>query len=228
MSVYNNKNREIPGRLIIVEGVDGSGKSTQIRLLEKWFRYMGLPVFFTEWNSSETVKEITSKGKKKALLTPTTFSLLHATDFADRYERHILPLLRAGYIVLADRYIYTLLAREAVRGISRRWSHNLFSFAIVPDLVFYLDVTPEELVHRVFQKNAYLDYYESGADMGLADDMFESFMKYQAMIAKEFRNMQKRYNLVIIDGNRSIPETNADLQKRIDAFLESARPSRAL
>jgi dTMP kinase len=123
--------------------------------------------------------------------------------------------------VLADRYIYTLLAREAVRGLARRWSHNLFSFAIVPDLVYYLDVEPEELVHRVFQKNAYLDYYESGSDMGLSDDMFESFLKYQAMIAKEFRRMQKRYNLVIINGNRSIQEINADLQKRIDAYLES-------
>ena len=225
MKSYDKK--EMPGRLIIVEGVDGSGKSTQIHLLEKWFRYMGLPVFFTEWNSSETVKEITSKGKKKALLTPVTFSLLHATDFADRYERHILPLLRAGYIVLADRYIYTLLAREAVRGISRRWSHNLLSFALVPDLVFYLDVEPEELVHRVFQKNAYLDYYESGSDMGLADDMFESFLKYQAMIAKEFRKMQARYNLVIVNGNRSIEEINADLQKRIDTYLQSVR-TRAL
>ena len=209
------------GKLIIVEGVDGSGKSTQIRLLEKWLRYVGIPVFFTEWNSSEQVKEIISKGKKRNLLTPTTFSLLHATDFAARYERNIFPLLRAGYIVLADRYIYTLMARDAVRDMNRRWSYQLFGFAIVPDLVFYLDVDPEELVHRVFQKNTFLDYYESGADLGLSDDMYESFMIYQRMIAKEFRRMQKRYNLLIIDGNRQISEVNADLQKWIDHFLGS-------
>ena len=114
------KTGQINGKLIIVEGVDGSGKSTQIRLLEKWLKHLRVPVFFTEWNSSETVKEITSKGKKKGLLTPTTFSLLHATDFADRYERHIFPLLRAGYVVLADRYVYTAFARDVVRGCHPR------------------------------------------------------------------------------------------------------------
>ena len=183
---------DVPGKLIVVEGIDGSGKSTQIHLLEKWLRFRKLSVFMTEWNSSETVKEITSKGKKKGRLTPTTFSLLHATDFADRYERNIFPLLRAGYIVLADRYIFTLMARDSVRGISRTWSHNLFGFALIPDLVYYLDVNPATLVHRVFEKNSYLDYYESGADMGLSEDMFESFLKYQAMLGKEFRRMQKR------------------------------------
>lgn len=148
-------------------------------------------------------------------------SLFYAADFADQLENKIMPALRAGYVVLADRYIYTLMARDAVRGMSRRWSHQLFGFAIVPDLVFYLDVNPEELVHRVFQKNTFLDYYESGADLGLSDDMYKSFMIYQRMIAKEFRRMQKRYNLVIVDGNRSISEVNADLQKRIDHFLSS-------
>ncbi|MGI0019247.1 MAG: dTMP kinase, partial [Nitrososphaera sp.] len=131
--------------------------------------------------------------------------------------------VKGRLIVLADRYIYTMMAREAVRGISRRWSHNLFSFAVTPDLVYYLDVRPEELVHRVFQKIAYLDYYESGADMGLSDDMFESFLAYQRMIAGEFRRMQKRYSLVIIDGNRPVQEINADLSKRIDEFLSSSK-----
>ncbi|HZT35698.1 MAG TPA: hypothetical protein VFA15_07250, partial [Nitrososphaera sp.] len=122
-------------------------------------------------------------------------------------------------VVLADRYIYTLMARDAVRGISKKWSHDLYGFALVPDLVFYLDVDANELVHRVFQKNTFLDYYESGADLGLSDDMFESFMIYQKMIGKQFHRMQERYNLILINGNRSIQEINSDLQARIDQFL---------
>src|SRR5580693_6998554 len=125
------------GRLIVVEGIDGSGKSTQLHLLDKWLRHLGQLVFSTEWNSSEVVKEITSKGKKKALLTPTTFSLLHATDFCDRYERNVLPLLRAGYIVLADRYIYTAFARDVVRGCSSHWVRKVYGFAKKPDITFY-------------------------------------------------------------------------------------------
>ena len=129
---------EIKGKLIVVEGIDGSGKSTQIRLVGKWLKSKLIPVFMTEWNSSELVKEITSKGKKKNRLTPTTFSLLHATDFADRYERNIFPLLRAGYIVLADRYVYTAYARDIVRGCSPKWIQKVYDFAVKPDAVFYL------------------------------------------------------------------------------------------
>ena len=134
------------GRLIVVEGIDGSGKSTQLHLLDKWLRHLGLLVFNTEWNSSEVVKEITSKGKKKALLTPTTFSLLHATDFADRYERNVAPLLRAGYFVLADRYVYTAYARDAVRGCNPRWVRRVYSFAAKPDAAFYYHVPVEVAV----------------------------------------------------------------------------------
>src|SRR5919106_4921998 len=148
---YGNeaRNKEgLKGRLIIVEGIDGSGKSTQIHLLEQWLRSRNIAVFLTEWNSSDMVKQITSKGKKKGKLTPTTFSLLHATDFADRYERKILPLLRAGYIVLADRYIYTALARDIVRGCSKRWVENIYKYAVRPDIVFYYRVPIETAVNR--------------------------------------------------------------------------------
>ena len=145
--------------------------------------------------------------------------MFDAADFADQLENRIIPALRAGYIVLADRYIYTLMARDAVRGIGRVWSHNLFGFAIKPDLVFYLDVSPNELVHRVFQKNSSLDYYESGADLGLSDDMLNSFLIYQRLLAREFRKMQKRYGIDYINGNRSIVEVTKDLQGRIDKFL---------
>jgi dTMP kinase len=213
---------EIKGRLIVIEGPDASGRSTQIGMLTAHLEAEGHAVVNVGLKRSELISQGILEAKRN-FAGRKTLSLFYAADFADQLENKIIPALRAGYVVLADRYIYTLMAREAVRGISRRWSHNLFSFALVPELVFYLDVEPEELVHRVFQKNAYLDYYESGADMGLSDDMFESFLMYQRMIAKEFRSMKKRYNLVIIDGNRPIPEINADLQKRIDAFLVSVR-----
>jgi dTMP kinase len=213
---------EVKGRLIVIEGPDASGRSTQIGLITARLEAEGHAVLSTGLKRSELISEGILEAKRN-FAGRRTLSLFYAADFADQLENKIIPALRAGYIVLADRYIYTMMAREAVRGISRRWSHNLFSFAVAPDLVYYLDVRPEELVHRVFQKNAYLDYYESGGGMGLSDDMFESFLAYQKMIAAEFRRMQKRYNLVIIDGNRSVQEINADLQKRIDAFLGSSR-----
>src|ERR1700750_3165433 len=140
-----------PGRLIAVEGLDGSGKSTQIYLLKRWLELQGLKVFFSEWNSSEIVKSATSKGKKRELLTPTTFSLIHATDFADRYERQILPLLRAGYIVLADRYIFTAFARDAVRGLDQDWLERIYNFAVHPDITFYFRVPLEISLNRILE-----------------------------------------------------------------------------
>ena len=225
------KKYDIKGKLIIVEGIDGSGKSTQIHLLDKWLKFKRIPAFLSEWNSSVIVKNVTSRGKKKEQLTPTTFSLLHATDFADRYERNIFPLLRAGYIVLADRYIYSLLARDAVRKINRIWSFNLYGFAIKPDLVFYLDVEPNELIRRAFQKSTeellkgifdkdnFLDYYESGEDMGFSDDLLESFILYQKKIKQEFTKIQKKYGIIKINGNRTVEEVHTDLIQKIDQFL---------
>jgi dTMP kinase len=146
-------------------------------------------------------------------------SLFYAADFADQLENKIIPALRAGFIVLADRYMYTLMARDAVRKINRRWSHNLYGFAIKPNLVFYLDVEPKELLRRVFEKNMTLDYYESGEDLGLSDDLLESFLLYQQKIKQEFIRMQKSYGIIPIDGNRPIESINLDLQKKIDQFL---------
>jgi dTMP kinase len=158
---------------------------------------------------------------KRCTHSQITLSLFYAADFADQLENKIIPALRAGYIVLADRYIYTLMARDAVRGISRRWSHNLFGFAVRPDLVYYLDVDPNELVHRVFQKNSSLDYYESGADLRLSEDILESFLKYQRLIGKEFQRMQKQYGIVPINGNRTVVEINSELQDRIIKAIDS-------
>jgi len=137
------------GKLIAVEGLDGSGKSTQVYLLKRWLELQNLKVSFTEWNSAVIVKSATKKGKKEQLLTPTTFSLIHATDFAHRYERHIVPLLRHGYVVLADRYIFTALARDAVRGCDHDWIRNLYSFAVLPDITFYFDVPLQTAVYRL-------------------------------------------------------------------------------
>jgi dTMP kinase len=210
---------EIKGRFIVIEGPDASGRSTQITMITSKLESDGHAVLNTGLRRSELIGEGILEAKRNFVLGKRTLSLFYAADFADQLENRIIPALRAGYIVLADRYIYTLMARDAVRGIRRIWSHNLFGFAIKPDLVFYLDVSPDELVHRVFQKNSSLDYYESGADLGLSDDMLDSFMIYQRLLAKEFRRMQKRYGIDYINGNRSIAEITTDLQQRIDKFL---------
>jgi dTMP kinase len=168
-----------PGRLIAVEGLDGSGKSTQIYLLKRWLELQGLRVYFSEWNSSELVKAATSKGKKRELLTPTTFSLIHATDFADRYERHLVPLLRAGYIVLCDRYIFTAFARDVVRGCPPEWVRGLYNFAALPDLTFFFKADLEVSLQRILDGRPQLKYFEAGMDLRLSTDPYESFRIFQ-------------------------------------------------
>src|SRR3954449_7277141 len=212
---------EVKGKLVVVEGIDGSGKSTQIRLLEKWLRFEGLPVFLTEWNSSEMVKEITSKGKKKGKLTPTTFSLLHATDFADRYERNIYPLLRAGYIVLADRYIYTALARDIVRGCSKRWVENIYGYAIKPDIVFYYRVPIEIAVNRIISGRPKLKYYEAGMDLKISKDEYESYRLFQEKIVNEYESMISPENFTVIDGTLDIEEQQDIARKQVLNILIS-------
>jgi dTMP kinase len=219
----SNKNLEtIHGRLIVVEGIDGSGKSTQLHLLDKWLRHLGLLVFNTEWNSSDVVKEITSKGKKKALLTPTTFSLLHATDFADRYERNILPLLRAGYFVLADRYVYTAYARDAVRGCNSRWVRKIYSYAAKPDAAFYYHVPVEIAVKRILTGRPKLKYYEAGMDLNLSNDEYESYRIFQGRIIEEYKTMAPIEGFRIMDGTLDI-----ELQQRMmrEQVLELLPPN---
>jgi dTMP kinase len=213
------ENIEIKGRFIVIEGPDASGRSTQIGLLSSKLEADGHAVLNAGLRRSELVGQGILEAKRNFVLGRKTISLFYAADFADQLENKIIPGLRSGYIVLSDRYIYTLMAREAVRGISSSWSHNLYGFALRPDIVFYLDVDPNELVHRVFRKNSYLDYYESGTDLRLSDNMLESFVMYQKLLRKEFKRMQKRYKIISIDGNRSIFEINEDLQKRIDDYL---------
>lgn len=194
----------VPGKLIVVEGIDGSGKSTQIHLLQKWLTRLGMRTFFTEWNSSEAVKEITSGGKKKELLTPTTFSLLHATDFADRYERKIYPLLRANYIVLCDRYIYTAFARDVVRGCSPRWVRKVYSFALKPDISFYFRVPVETAMNRILTGRSKLKFYEAGMDLNLSNDSYESYRIFQSRIVEQYESMARRERFTVIDASQSI------------------------
>jgi len=210
---------KIEGKLIIVEGVDGSGKSTQIHLLEKWLRYTGTPVFFTEWNSSEQVKEIISKGKKKNLLTPTTFSLLHATDFAARYERNILPLLRAGYVVLADRYVYTAFARDVVRGCSPDLVRHVYSFAVKPDIAFYFRVPIEISFDRIVKNRPKLKYYEAGMDLNLSNDPYESYRIFQGRIVNQYESMIDTEGFTVIDGTADIEEQQKDVRKKVMELL---------
>ena len=213
------ENIEIKGRFIVIEGPDASGRSTQIELLSSKLEADGHAVLNAGLRRSELIGQGILEAKRNFVLGRKTISLFYAADFADQLENKIIPGLRSGYVVLSDRYIYTLMAREAVRGISSSWSHNLYGFALRPDIVFYLDVDPNELVHRVFQKNSYLDYYESGTDLRLSDNMLESFILYQKLLRKQFMRMQKHFNIISIDGNRSIVEINQDLQKRIDEYV---------
>ncbi|MGI0007599.1 MAG: dTMP kinase [Nitrosotalea sp.] len=211
---------ESMGKLIIVEGIDGSGKSTQIHLLEKWLAYKGVSVFKSEWNSSEMVKEITSKGKKKGLLTPTTFSLLHATDFADRYERNISPLLRAGHFVLADRYIYTAFARDIVRGCNPEWVKKVYDFAIKPDVAFYFKVPVDIAVDRILIGRPKLKYYEAGMDMNLSNDQYESYRIFQGRIIEQYDSLAEREGFTVIDGTMNIEEQQNIVRKKIMPLLE--------
>ena len=202
----------MPGKLIAVEGIDGSGKSTQLHLLEQWLRSQNLKVFKTEWNSSETVKEITSRGKKKGLLTPTTFSLLHATDFADRYERNISPLLEAGYFVLSDRYVYTAFARDIVRGCHPSWVRKVYDFAAKPDITFYFRVPVEVAVSRILVGRPKLKYYEAGMDMNLSNDPYESYRIFQGRIVEQYEALAANEGLTVIDANRGIEEQQKEVR----------------
>jgi len=213
------------GRLVVVEGIDGSGKTTQLHLLDKWLRSLGLRVFFTEWNSSDVVKEITSKGKKKALLTPTTFSLLHATDFADRYERNISPLLEAGYFVLADRYVYTAFARDVVRGCSAAWVRKVYSFAVPPDAAFYFRVAPDVAMDRILEGRPKLKYYEAGMDLNLSNDEYESYRIFQSRIVEQYESMVQRDRLVVIDGTLDIERQQELMRQHVSRLTTPSKVS---
>lgn len=227
MSVFEKKH-EYPGKLFIVEGVDGSGKSTQIDLLKKWLEAEGYSVFFTEWNSSDLVRETTREAKKKNLLTPTTFSLLHATDFADRLHYQIIPPLKAGMIILADRYAYTAFARDGVRGVSPRWVRNLYSFALKPDISFYFDVPIQTACDRILSSRAEIKFHEAGMDLGLSTDTRESFKIFQARIMDEYKKMVKEFDLTCVDATMEIHDQQAIVRDKVKEALKGYAKKRTI
>ena len=215
-----------PGRLIAVEGLDGSGKSTQIYLLKRWLEAEGIKVYFSEWNSSELVKSATSKGKKRELLTPTTFSLIHATDFADRTERNIIPLLKAGAVVLCDRYIYTAFARDVSRGMDPDWTRELYAFAVKPTIAFYYRVPLEIAMKRISDARAGFKFYEAGMDLGLSDDPNESFRLFQGRILEQYEKMIPEFGLTAIDATLPIEAQQHQMRQLVLAKLTQARQLR--
>ncbi len=218
--IPNVKLEELAGKLIAVEGADGSGRSTQIARLVEWLETSGRATVQVGLKRSTLVSEELNKAQNGNILSRTTLGLFYATDFADQLENIILPALKAGFIVLADRYIYTLMARDMVRGMNEAWLKNLYGIALVPDAVFYLSVEPEELVQRNLAKNATLDYWESGMDLGLSRDMFDSFLKYQFAMQIAFRQLQKTYDFEIVDANRSVDSVTRELHKKIGALID--------
>jgi len=208
------------GKLVVIEGADGSGRSTQIARLVQWLEGCGHATVQVGLKRSTLVSEELEQAKQGNILSHLTMSLFYATDFADQLENIILPALKAGFIVLADRYIYTLMVRDLVRGLDEAWLKNLYGISVVPDAVFYLNVSPELLVQRNFQKIQALDYWESGMDIGLSRDMFDSFLKYQALVETEFRRLQATYGFTIVNAERSIEEISAELQERVEKLLE--------
>jgi len=211
------------GKLIVVEGIDGSGKSTQIDLLFKWLQSQKRSVYFSEWNSSELVKSTTRLGKKRKMFTPTTFSLLQATDFADRWENRILPLLKAGVIVVADRYAFTAFGRDVARGVGRQWVRNLYSFAIQPDIAFYFRVPLDIAVDRIMMSRAKLKYYEAGMDLGLSDNTVTSFRLFQQRIIDEYEQMITEFGFTVIDGTLPIQAQQQRVRRVARKILQDWR-----
>lgn len=209
-----------PGRLIAVEGLDGSGKSTQIYLLKRWLEAEGIKVYFSEWNSSELVKSATSKGKKRELLTPTTFSLIHATDFGDRYERHLLPLLRAGYIVLCDRYVFTAFARDVVRGCPPEWVRGIYNFAALPDITFFFKTDLEVSLNRILEGRPKLKFFEAGMDLRLSADPYESFRIFQGRILEQYIAMSDEFKFVVMDANQNVEKQQCIVRKLVAEKIE--------
>lgn len=210
---------QLAGKLIVVEGADGSGRSTQIQRLVQWLEGTGHATLQVGLKRSTLVSEELEQAQHGNILSQTTLSLFYATDFADQLEHSILPALRAGFIVLADRYIYTLMARDLVRGVDEAWLKNVYGIALLPDAVFYLEVSPAQLVQRVFAKNQSLDFWESGMDLGLSRDMFDSFLQYQGRMRATFRRLQRTFGFTIINGERAPDDISVELQQRIEQVL---------
>jgi dTMP kinase len=208
-----------PGKLIAIEGTDGVGRTTQIQLLREWLEVRGYGVVETGWTRSPLMQPTIELAKASNTLNKLTFVLLYATDFADRLEKEIIPALKAGFVVLSDRYIFTALARAGVRGIDRAWLRSLYGFAIAPHMVFYLKVDVDTLIGRILESRG-MDFWESGMDMKAADDIYDSFRLYQNKLLREYTSMADEFHFRIVDARRSIEQIQDELRKQVSAFLE--------
>lgn len=211
---------DLKGTLITIEGTDGVGRSTQVRLLKEWLEVQGYGVIETGWTRSELLSETIAAAKAGHRLNRLTFSLLYATDFADRLEKIIIPALRSGFIVLADRYVFTAFARSVVRGADPRWTRNLFGFALVPDLTLYLRIDVDSLLPRVL-RNRGIDYWEAGMDLHFGIDLADSFRKYQRRLLREYSRLGREFGFVSIDATLGIEEIQARIRRQVEALLEA-------
>jgi dTMP kinase len=210
-----------PGKLIAIEGTDGVGRSTQIQLLREWLEVKGYGVVETGWTRSMLMQPTIEIAKSSNTLNKLTFVLLYATDFADRLEKEIIPALKAGFVVLSDRYIFTALARAGVRGVDRQWLRSLYGFAIAPHLVFYLNVDVKTLIGRVLASRG-MDFWESGMDLKHGDDIYDSFRTYQSKLLREYSSMADEFHFRVVDARRSVDRIQDELRKNVAAFLESS------
>src|SRR3954466_2317651 len=217
-----------PGKLIAIEGTDGVGRSTQIQLLREWLEVRGYGVVETGWTRSALMQPTIEIAKSSNTLNKLTFVLLYATDFADRLEKEIIPALKAGFVVLSDRYIFTALARAGVRGVDRQWLRNLYGFAIAPHMVFYLSIDVKTLIGRVLESRG-MDFWESGMDLKHGDDISDSFRTYQQRLLKEYASMGDEFHFRTVDARRSVDKIQDELRRQVAGFLEPAeRPAEPL
>jgi dTMP kinase len=215
---------DLPGRLIVVEGSDAVGRTTQIKLLRDWLEVEGLGTVETGWTRSMLVKETIDLAKEGHTMNVLTLNLLYATDFADRLEHEIIPALRAGFIVISDRYIYTAFARAIVRGANPDWVRSIFGFALQPDLVIYLKADSNTLFRRALLSKG-LDYWESGRDQNPGLDPYDSFLRYQSKLLKEFDRMAKEYNFIVVNSRRSINAVQKSLRESVAAAIPGLNPT---
>ena len=209
-----------PGLLIVIEGTDGAGRSTQIEKLREWLAIESYGVVVSQWKTSKLMSNVIDNAKERNLLNAYTFSLLYASDFADRLDQVIVPALKAGLVVLADRYTYTAYARDVVRGVSPEWARRLYDYAPEPDMVFYLKMPVETLLKRIISTSG-LNYYESGRDIGLSTDFYESFKLYQRKIIAEYTKMEQEFDFVTFDGTLKIENIQNKLRMKLNDLLKT-------
>lgn len=213
---------DYPGVLITIEGTDGVGRTTQTVMLREWLEVQGFGVIETGWTRSQLIGRTISQAKQGRMLNRLTYSLLYAADFADRLEKEIIPALRSGFVVLADRYIYTALARDVARGVDRQWVRDLFGFAPVPHLVLYLKIDPVSLIRRVIPRGL-IDYFESGMDMGQGDDPYDCFKRYQTTLIREYNGMADEFGFHAVSAKWRPERIHLRLREIVTEFFNQRR-----